>query len=129
VSTHSAAGSTRSIGAFAAGTRVTVRAPSGNAETLEAKGGPVLFDRTADAGIYRYAVGEMEGYFAVTLADARESDVNSRWAPGGRREGSRPAIDTAQALVPLWPATRGGRGPFFTSGFDDSSVIGPENPA
>jgi hypothetical protein len=103
VSTHVAAGSTHSIGPFAAGTRVTVRAPSGSVETLEAKDGPVLFDRTADAGIYRYAVGEVERYFAVTLADARESDVNSRWTPGERREGAQPAIDAAQALVPLWP--------------------------
>jgi hypothetical protein len=67
------------------------------------KGGSLLFDATADAGIYRYTVGDVARHFAVNLTDARESDVNSRWAPGERREERRPASDGAQALVPLWP--------------------------
>ena len=103
VSTHMAAGSTRTIPLPAAETRVIVRMPSGQSATLEAKDGSALFDATADAGIYRYTVGDVARYFAVTLADARESDVNSRWAPGERRDEARPASDAAQALVPLWP--------------------------
>ncbi len=102
-SAHIAAGSTRSIQVPAAETQVTVRAPSGSARTLEVKGGLALFDATFDAGIYRYTVGDAARYFAVSLTDARESDVNRRWAPGERRDGMRPASDGAQALVPLWP--------------------------
>lgn len=80
-----------------------VRMPSGKSATLEAQSGSALFDATADAGIYRYTVGEVARFFAVTLTDARESDVNSRWAPGERREEIRPVSNGAQALVPLWP--------------------------
>lgn len=103
VSTHIAAGSTQTILLPASETRVIMRMPSGRSATLEAKGGSLLFDATADAGIYRYTVGEVARYFAVSLTDARESDVNSRWAPGERREEIRPASNAAQALVPLWP--------------------------
>lgn len=103
VSTHIAAGSTQTIPLPRSETRVIVRMPSGKSATLEAKGGSALFEATADAGIYRYSVGEVARYFAVTLTDARESDVNSRWAPGKRREEIRPASSGAQALVPLWP--------------------------
>ncbi|MDH3286590.1 MAG: VWA domain-containing protein [Betaproteobacteria bacterium] len=103
VSTHIAAGSTHSIRVPSIQTRVIMRMPSGDATTLEVKGGSLLFDATADTGIYRYSVGEVARYFAVTLTDARESDVNSRWAPGERREQLQPAGNGAQALVPLWP--------------------------
>lgn len=103
VSTHLPAGSTQTIPLPRSETRVIVRMPSGKSATLEAKGGSALFDATADAGIYRYTVGEVARFFAVTLTDARESDVNSRWAPGERREEIRPASNGAQALVPLWP--------------------------
>ncbi len=103
VSAHMAAGSTHTIQVPPGETQVIMRGPSGGAETLEVKGGSLLFDATADAGIYRYTVGDVARYFAVTLADARESDVNSRWAPGERRAEIRPASDGAQALVPLWP--------------------------
>jgi len=80
-----------------------VRPPSGAAQSLEVKGGSALFDATSDAGIYRYSAGDATRYFAVTLTDARESDVNRRHAPGGRREEARAADGGAQALVPLWP--------------------------
>ena len=103
VSTHMAAGSTRTIALPASETRVIMRMPSGKSETLEAEGSPLLFDATANAGIYEYTVGDVSRYFAVSLTDARESDVNSRWAPIGRHEETRPAGNTAQALVPLWP--------------------------
>ena len=103
VSTHIAAGSTRTIALPASETRVIMRMPSGKSETLEAEGSPLLFDATANAGIYEYTVGDVSRYFAVSLTDARESDVNSRRAPIGRHEETRPAGNTAQALVPLWP--------------------------
>lgn len=103
VSTHLAAGLTQTILLPASQTRVIMHMPSGKSATLEAKGGSLLFDATADAGIYRYTVIEGARYFAVTLTDARESDVNSRWSPGGQREELRPASNGAQALVPLWP--------------------------
>ena len=103
VSTHMAAGSTRTIALPASETRVIMRMPSGKSETLEAEGSPLLFDATANAGIYEYTVGDVSRYFAVSLTDARESDVNSRRAPIGRHEETRPAGNTAQALVPLWP--------------------------
>ena len=103
LSNHIAAGSTHSIQVPATAMQVTVRTPSGSSETLEVKGGSLLFDATADAGIYRYTVGDVARHFAVNLTNARESDVNNRWAPGERREERRPASDGAQALVPLWP--------------------------
>jgi hypothetical protein len=103
VSTHIAAGSTRKIPLPAGETRVTMRTPSGRSETLEAEGGPLHFDDTADAGIYQYSVGGVSRFFAVSLTDARESDVNNRWTAAERREEVRPASAAAQALVPLWP--------------------------
>lgn len=103
VSTHVAPGSTETIVLPAGAARVTLRMPSGKSETLASADGTLLFDATADAGIYEYTVGEVTRYFAVSLADARESDVNNRWAPVERREEIRPAGSTARALVPLWP--------------------------
>jgi hypothetical protein len=103
VSTHISAGSTQTIPLPAGETRVIMHLPSGKSETLESEGGSALFDATADAGIYRCSVGEVTRYFAVSLTDARESDVNKRWTPTERREETRPASTGAQALVPLWP--------------------------
>jgi hypothetical protein len=103
VSTHVAAGSAILLPVPPGATQLSVRAPSGAAETLEVKGGSALFDATSDAGIYRYAAGDATRYFAVSLADARESDVNRRHVPGGRREQAQTMGDGAQALVPLWP--------------------------
>jgi hypothetical protein len=103
VSTHIVAGSTQTIPLPASEARVTLRMPSGKSEILDAEGGPLLFDATADAGIYEYTVGGVPRYFAVSLNDARESDVNKRWAPTERREEIQPASNAAQSLVPLWP--------------------------
>ena len=103
LSSHIAAGATHSIGVPAAQTQVTVRAPSGAAVTSEVKDGTAAFDATTAAGIYRYTVGDVARYFAVSLTDARESDVNSRWASSARREPAQPASNDAQTLVPLWP--------------------------
>jgi Ca-activated chloride channel homolog len=103
VPTHIAAGSTHSISLPVSETRVNMRTPAGNTETLAAKGGSLLFDATADAGIYRYTVGGLARSFAVTLADARESDVNNRRVDNMRNGGIRPASNNAQALAPLWP--------------------------
>ena len=103
VPTHAAAGSTWTIVLPPGETRVTLRTPSGKSKTLESEGGSALFDATADAGIYRYTIGEVARYFAVSLTDARESDVNNRFAPSERRTEARPAGKGAQALAPLWP--------------------------
>jgi Ca-activated chloride channel family protein len=103
LSTHVAAGSTRTINVPAEESQVIVRAPSGAARTLEAKDGTAHFEGTADAGIYRYAIGDTERTFAVSLTDARESDVNARWRPPERQEAARSAGGGGQALVPLWP--------------------------
>jgi hypothetical protein len=103
LSTHAAAGSSRAINVPAGESQVSVRGPSGRVQTLEAKDGTAHFEDTAEAGIYRYAIGDTERTFAVSLADARESDVNSRWRPGERQEEARPAGGGGQALVPLWP--------------------------
>jgi hypothetical protein len=104
VSTHVEAGSTHAIPVPAGETQVIMRAPSGDATTLEAtKDGALQFDATADAGIYQYTVGDATRYFAVSLADARESDINNRWRPGARPEEPGSAHGGAQALVALWP--------------------------
>ena len=103
LSTHVAAGSTRPLNVPVDESRVVVRGPSGAAQTVEAKDGTAHFEGTAEAGIYRYAIGDTERTFAVSLADARESDVNGRWRPGERQDEARPAAGGGQALVPLWP--------------------------
>jgi hypothetical protein len=102
-SNHVAAGSTYSIRLPAAQTQVVVRTPSGEAQTVGVQDGMAAFEATAAAGIYRYTAGDVTGHFAVSLTDARESDVNSRWASSERRAQASPAADGAQALVPLWP--------------------------
>jgi len=103
VSTHIAAGAAQTIPLPTGVTRITMRTPSAKSETLEAQGGSLLFDATTIAGIYEYTAGDVARYFAVSLADARESDVNNRRTPAERREDVRPAGNAAQALVPLWP--------------------------
>ena len=100
---HLAAGTTHAIRLPQGEARVVMRRPSGDAETLEARGGTVSFDATAAAGIYRYASGGAERYFAVALADARESDINSRWSPRDRREETPLAGSDTRTPVPLWP--------------------------
>jgi hypothetical protein len=101
--THVAAGSTHAIPVPPGETRVRVRTPSGAAETVAVEGGSARLHATGEAGIYAYAVGEATRYFAVALADARESDVNRRGVPGGRLETAGAAESGARALTPLWP--------------------------
>jgi hypothetical protein len=101
--THIAAGSTYTIQVPSIATQVIMRMPSGYAETRVVEGDSLLFDATTDAGIYRYNVGGVARYFAVSLNDARESDVNTRWTPGEQRAQIQPANSGAQALRPLWP--------------------------
>jgi hypothetical protein len=103
LSAHVAAGSTRAINVPADESRVIVRGPSGAVQTLEAKDGTAHFEGTAEAGIYRYAIGDTERTFAVSLTDARESEVNGQWRPGERVVEARPAGGGGQTLVPLWP--------------------------
>ena len=103
MSTHIGAGSTHSIQVPAGATQVIVRTPSGDAATLEAKDGLALFASTANAGIYQYTAGEATRYFAVSLTDARESDVNKRLRPDAQFDEAGSARPGAQTLVPLWP--------------------------
>jgi hypothetical protein len=104
VATHIAAGSIHSIQVPAGETQVIVRTPSGDAAKLEVTtGGSLQFDATADVGIYQYTAGDATRYLAVSLTDARESDVNNRWRPGARPEEAGSARNGAQTLVPLWP--------------------------
>lgn len=100
---HSPAGSTQSIRLRPGETQVIVQTPSGASETLRAEGDSVSFDATSEAGIYRYTSGDGARYFAISLADARESDVNARWTPAVQRAEARPAGGEAQAVTPLWP--------------------------
>ena len=98
-----AAGSVHDVALPANAAQVIVDTPSGKTATLAVKDGTLRFDDTGDAGFYRYSVGGASRYFAVTLCDARESDVNKRW-PGSRRaDAPQSARSGAQALTPLWP--------------------------
>lgn len=104
VSTHVEAGATHTIPVPADATQVIMRAPSGDATTLEVtRDGALRFDATADSGVYQYTAGDATRYFAVSLTDARESDINNRWRPDARPEEAVPAHGGAQAIVPLWP--------------------------
>ena len=101
--THTAAGATHPIAVPAGEAQVVVHKPSGAAETLAVEDGALRFDATAEAGIYRYDLGDVTRYFAVALADAKESAVNSRWPPAEQYKAVRTADSGAQALDPLWP--------------------------
>ena len=100
---HHAPGSTHTIRPAAGETRVIVETPSGTTETLRGEGDSVVFEGTSEAGIYRYTSGDEARYFAISLADARESEVNARWTPRGPQAEARPAGGEAQAMTPLWP--------------------------
>lgn len=100
---HHAPGSTHTIRLPPGETRVIVETPSGTTETLRAEGESVSFDGTSEAGIYRYASGDGARYFAISLADAKESDVNARWTPRGQQAEPRAAGGDAQAITQLWP--------------------------
>jgi hypothetical protein len=100
---HVAAGSILSLYVPAGETQAVVRGPSGDEETLAASDGAVRFETTATAGIYRYTAGTLTRFFAVSLADARESDVNRRGSHGERPAQAQAAQSSAQALLPLWP--------------------------
>jgi hypothetical protein len=100
---HVAAGSVVSLAVPAGETRALVRSPGGNEDALEAIDGAVRFEATATAGIYRYTAGDMTRFFAVSLADARESDVNRRSPQGEPPRRAETAEASAQALLPLWP--------------------------
>ena len=102
-STHIAPGSSHSIPAPAGATQMIARTPSGHAATLEVKDGSALFDATGEAGIYQYSVGAATRHFAVSLGDARESDVNNRWQPEALPDEARTVRAGAQTLVPLMP--------------------------
>ena len=78
--------------------------PSGTTETLQAEDDTVSFDATSEAGIYRYTTDDSARYFAISLGDAKESDINARWTPRDeRRAEERPADGDALAVTPLWP--------------------------
>jgi Ca-activated chloride channel family protein len=100
---HNTPGSAHSIRLPPGETQVTVETPSGTTETLQAEDDSASFDATSEAGIYRYVSGDEARYFAISLADARESDVNARWTRRGQRAEARPAGGEAQAITPLWP--------------------------
>jgi hypothetical protein len=103
LSHHVAAGSALSLYVPVGHEQVIVHGPSGKEETVQAKDGAALFDATAAAGIYRYSAGGTTRSFAVSLTDARESDVNARWSPGERRQQAGAARTGVQSLMPLWP--------------------------
>ena len=102
-STRIAAGSTYSLEIPPGETQLIMRMPSGDAATLEVKGGTFQFDAATEAGIYRYSVGGVTRHFAVALTDAQESDINSHWASGKQGEDVRPVDGDARAWAPLWP--------------------------
>ena len=62
-----------------------LRTPGGDGAVYEVRGGELLFDRTSEAGIYRYTrqdpFGDAHRFFAVTLADEAESDIGPRAVP------------------------------------------------
>jgi Ca-activated chloride channel homolog len=103
VSTHVPAGASHSIALPATQPQVVVRMPSGHDETVPAKDGVARIDATGAAGIYRYAVEGAARQFAVSAADARESDIARRWLPRDSGKQDQTAAAGTQALLPLWP--------------------------
>ena len=84
-----------------------LRTPDGEGTVYEVKGGELLFDRTSDAGIYRYARQDLFGdayrYFAVTLADENESDIVPRMPLAADTPVAEAQETLAISSVALWP--------------------------
>ncbi len=103
VSNHIAAGSVISLSLAAGESQAIVHTPSGKAHTLAANDGAALYDATATAGIYRYSAGNVTRHFAVSLNDARESDLNRRWSPREQHPKADAGSASARGFQPLWP--------------------------
>jgi hypothetical protein len=81
---------------------VAIERPSGTTETLPAQDG-VAFFAPAQAGIYRYRIGDALHRIAVNVGDGGESDVAQRWKRGEAGPQAQAAGADAQAMLPLWP--------------------------
>lgn len=86
---------------------VIVRDPDGEAVVHAVEGGELLYEQTSQTGIYQYSLSEAGGlaprYFAVNLADGRESDINPRPLPEVDAEAPGVTPRQAQATLSLWP--------------------------
>lgn len=101
--TQLAAGQTYLIQVPVKQTDLIMRTPAGEGEVYPIDDGSLLFDETSQSGIYRYTVGGVHRYFAVNLADERESDINPRAELPSRQEAPDDVIAQAQVAVALWP--------------------------
>ena len=84
-----------------------LRTPGGDGAVYEVRGGELLFDRTSEAGIYRYTrqdpFGDAHRFFAVTLADEAESDIGPRAVPAPPARPARADAAFARTTAALWP--------------------------
>jgi hypothetical protein len=79
-----------------------VRTPAGDGMVYDTPGGSLLFDATADAGIYRYTVGGVHRYLAVNLTDERESDIRPRGEIGPDPASPIPVEAPSRVVIELW---------------------------
>ncbi len=103
VSTHTPAGEAHVLHLPASEHEVQVRTPSGEVAKVAVKDGAARFEATAEAGIYRYGAENAQRFFAVSLADAGESNVDRRYVARDRSEARTAAGPRAESLLPLWP--------------------------
>jgi uncharacterized membrane protein len=81
-----------------------ITTPSGRKELVEVARNPVVFNDTAEAGVYSYKSAGREGRFAVNLLDEEESNIAPRisgatvLAPASAQERG-----AAESGLSLWP--------------------------
>lgn len=86
---------------------VIVRDPDNEAAVYDSDGGTLAFDATTHAGIYQvsfgYDAGAVQRYFAVNLADERESDLRPRAALASTAGTPAEREIRGEVTLPLWP--------------------------
>lgn len=82
------------------GEEVVVILPDGTVVRSTPRTSPFEFARTGQAGIYEVRGESFRSHFAVTLADAAESDLENRLGNATRTEGQRVVVQAAG--YPVW---------------------------
>ncbi|MFW5741681.1 MAG: vWA domain-containing protein [Spirochaetota bacterium] len=86
------------------GEEVVVVRPDGTAVRATPRTSPFEFTRTDQTGVYEVRGESFRSRFAVTLADARESDLANRLGSATRTEGRDTAVQAADHPVWHWIA-------------------------
>lgn len=101
--TQVTAGEAHAIAVPTRGSEVMVQVPSGARRRFRVDAASLVFEDTAQAGFYRYTIGNDRSFFAVNPGDARESDIRPRAVFPAARAAPESAGPRSRASVALWP--------------------------